>query len=215
MADRPDVVLVQGDTNTVLAGALVAAKLLIPMGMSRPVLDRTTGTCPRRSNRVLTDHVSTFLFAPTEESVRNLAKEGITKGVHMTGNTVVDSVFQGREIAKRKANALEELGLRPKDYFLVTAHRQENVDDKERLSSFIKGLEDVQSRFGTPMLFLVHPRTQARIDMFGLVPRNITLAKPRGYLDFLQLESNARIDPNRFGRGAGRGVHPRRAVRHS
>ena len=140
--ERPDVVLVQGDTNTVLAGALAASKLHIKVGHVEAGLRSYDRTMPEEINRIVADHISDYLFAPTENSRDNLRKEGISdEKIHVTGNTIVDSVYQNLEIAKRKVNVLADLGLKPKEYFLVTAHRQENVDSRERLAEIIKGME--------------------------------------------------------------------------
>jgi UDP-N-acetylglucosamine 2-epimerase (non-hydrolysing) len=128
MAERPDVVLVQGDTNTVMAGALAASKLHIKVGHVEAGLRSYDRSMPEEINRVVADHVSDYCFAPTEISKANLLKEGIAEEkIHVTGNTVVDSVYQNLEIAMRKVNILADLGLEPKGYFLVTSHRQENV----------------------------------------------------------------------------------------
>jgi UDP-N-acetylglucosamine 2-epimerase (non-hydrolysing) len=131
MDERPGVVLVQGDTNTVLAGALAASKLHIKVGHVEAGLRSYDRSMPEEINRVVADHISDYLFAPTENSRENLRKEGIAEEkIHVTGNTIVDSVYQNLEIAKRKVNVLDDLGLQPKQYFLVTAHRQENVDSQ-------------------------------------------------------------------------------------
>ena len=154
-------VLVHGDTNTVLAGALAASKLHIKVGHVEAGLRSYDRTMPEEINRVVADHISDYLFAPTENSRENLRKEGIAEEkIHVTGNTIVDSVYQNLEIARRKVNVLADLGLKPKEYFLVTAHRQENVDSRLRLGEIIKGLELVSREFELPVVFPVHPRTR-------------------------------------------------------
>ena len=194
MEERPDVVLVQGDTNTVMAAALAASKLHIKVGHVEAGLRSYDRTMPEEINRVVADHISDYLFAPTDNSRLNLRKEGIAEEkIHVTGNTIVDSVYQNLEIAKRKVNVLPGLGLEPKEYFLVTAHRQKNVDNKERLGEIIKGLELVSREFSLPVVFPVHPRTRKMIEEFGFEFDGIKAIEPLGFLEFLQLEANARL----------------------
>jgi len=192
--EKPDVVLVQGDTNTVLAGALAATKLHIKVGHVEAGLRSHDRRMPEEINRVLTDHISDYLFAPTEKAKQNLLREGIDENkIFVTGNTIVDAVYQNLEIAKRKVNVLEDLGLKPKEYFLVTAHRQENVDVKERLKGILKGLKLIYEEFSMPVVFPIHPRTQKRIKEFGLSLDGIKVINPLGFLEFLQLEANAKL----------------------
>ena len=194
MAERPDVVLVQGDTNTVMAGALAASKLHIKVGHVEAGLRSYDRCMPEEINRVVADHVSDYCFAPTEISKANLLKEGIAEEkIHVTGNTIVDSVYQNLEIAMRKVNILADLGLEPKGYFLVTSHRQENVDSKKRLGEIIRGLQMVKSEFGLPVVFPVHPRTRKMVESFGFDLDGIRAIEPLGFLEFLQLEANARL----------------------
>ena len=192
--ERPDVVLVQGDTNTVLAGALAATKLHIKVGHIEAGLRSYDRRMPEEINRVLTDHISDYLFAPTEKAKQNLLREGIDESkIFVTGNTIVDAVYQNLEIAERKVNVLKDLGLKSKEYFLVTAHRQENVDIKERLKGILKGLELIHEEFSMPVVFPMHPRTQRRIKEFGLSLDGVEVIYPLGFLEFLQLEANARL----------------------
>ncbi len=190
----PDIVLVQGDTNTVLAGALAAAKLHIPIGHVEAGLRSFDRRMPEEINRIVADHIADYLFAPTDLSRQNLLREGIDdKKIHVTGNTVVDAVFQNRAIAKKKSILLREMGLDPKGYFLVTVHRAENVDVKARLEGIITGLSAVGKTFGIPVLFPVHPRTQKMMKEFGIDSCDITCIQPVGYMEFLELEANARL----------------------
>lgn len=118
---------------------------------------------------MVADHISDYCFAPTEISKTNLLKEGIAEDkIYVTGNTIVDSVQQNLEIAMKKVNVLADLDLRSKEYFLVTAHRQENVDSRERLSEIIRGLELVRKEFELPVVFPVHPRTRKMAAKFGI-----------------------------------------------
>jgi len=194
MDEQPDIVLVQGDTNTVLAGALVAAKLHIRVGHVEAGLRSFDRQMPEEINRVVADHISDYLFAPTETARQNLLHEGIedTK-IFVIGNTIVDAVFQNMDISKRKANILDALGLEPKGYFLVTSHRQENVDSPETLRNIIKGLRTIREEYSLPVIFPIHPRTKKMADQFNIPLDGISVIEPTGFLEFLQLEANARL----------------------
>ncbi len=194
MEHPPDVVLVQGDTNTVMAGGLVGAKLHIPVGHVEAGLRSYDRKMPEEINRVVTDHISDYLFAPTDDSYQNLIREGIDRSkIYVTGNTVVDSLFQNRELAKEKSEILNNFNLISNQYILVTAHRAENVDDKSRLESMILGIIEVSTEYGLPVLFPMHPRTQKMIHEFGINFGGIRIVAPVGYLDFLELEKHARL----------------------
>lgn len=192
--EKPDVVLVQGDTNTAMAGALAAAKLHIKVGHVEAGLRSFDRNMPEEINRIVADQISDYLFAPTETDSSNLTKEGIDASkIFVTGNTIVDSIYQYREIASRKARILEILGLLPKRYFLVTIHRAENVDNKSRLGEILKGLELLRSEFSFPIVFPVHPRTRKMVDFYGFTFDGINAIDPVGFLEFLQLEANSRL----------------------
>ena len=192
--DRPDVVLVQGDTNTVLGGALAAAKLHIEVGHIEAGLRSFDRTMPEEINRVVADHISDHLFAPTSLTRQNLLDEGIDGAkVHVTGNTVVDAVYQNLAIAERKSDIHATLGVDPGDYIVVTAHRAENVDSRERLSSILAALEQVRAEFDTEVVFPVHPRTKKMVEAFGLEAGGIRMVPPLGYLEFLRLEKGAAL----------------------
>ncbi|MCZ7399990.1 MAG: UDP-N-acetylglucosamine 2-epimerase (non-hydrolyzing) [Candidatus Methanoperedens sp.] len=193
MMEKPDAVLVQGDTNTVLAGALAAVKLGIKVGHVEAGLRSYDRRMPEEINRVLADHSSDYLFAPTEKSKNILLHEGIPESrIFVTGNTIVDAVHQNLKIAKEK-NTLNELDIK-QDYFLVTAHRQENVDDPVRFTGIIAGLERLSQEFNIPVIYPIHPRSRKRIQEFGIkINGSIILIDPVDFLDFLQLESNARL----------------------
>jgi UDP-N-acetylglucosamine 2-epimerase (non-hydrolysing) len=193
--DRPDVVLVQGDTNTVLAGALAASKLQIKIGHVEAGLRSFDRTMLEETNRIIADHTSDYLFAPTETSRKYLLNEGISHDkIFVTGNTVVDAAYQNLEISKNGADILEELGLKEKGYFAATAHRAENVDSKERLGGILNGFSQIYKEFGLPIIFPAHPRTVKMIGEFGLkVPEGTRLIEPLGYLEFLQLESETKL----------------------
>ena len=193
--EKPDVVLVEGDTNTVLGGALGATKLHITVGHVEAGLRSYDRTMPEEINRVLADHVSDYLLAPTEKAKGNLLREGIDENkIFVTGNTIVDAVYQNLEIAERKVDVLNDLNLEKGKYFLVTAHRQENVDVKDRLRGILDGLESIYNEFDLPVIYPIHPRTLKRINEFGLrIPEGVELIDPTGFLEFLELEANAKI----------------------
>jgi UDP-N-acetylglucosamine 2-epimerase (non-hydrolysing) len=192
--ESPDVVLVEGDTNTVLAGALAATKLGIKVGHVEAGLRSYDRGMPEEINRVLTDHCSDFLFAPTEKSKETLLSEGVAKEkVFVTGNTIVDAVAQNLEISNSKTRVLKDLDLESKEYVLATTHRQENVDDEKRFAGIIKGLQLVQKWFDVPLIYPVHPRTEKRLKEFGLDSKGIRLVESLDYLAFLQLEGNAKL----------------------
>lgn len=194
LKEQPDVVLVEGDTNTVLAGALAAAKLHIKVGHVEAGLRSYDRQMPEEINRVLTDHCSDFLFAPTGTSKKLLLGEGIpTEKIFVTGNTIVDAVYQNLELANARRSMLNDLHLGPKDYFLVTAHRQENVDIKERFERILIGLELISVEFGLPVVYPIHPRARKMMNDFGLQADGIKLVEPVDYLSFLQLESKAKL----------------------
>jgi len=191
--ERPGAVLVQGDTNTVLAGALAAAKLGIKVGHVEAGLRSYDRTMPEEANRVLTDHISDWLYVPTEVARQNLRQEGITRGVVRTGNTVVDAVKQNLALAQHKSNVLHRLGLEDDHYILATAHRQENVDDPKRLRDMVLGMRKVSDELKMTLIFPAHPRTRNRLSEFDVDAEGILLTDPFGFLDFLVLEANARL----------------------
>jgi len=192
--ETPDVVLVEGDTNTVLAGALSAVKLCIKVGHVEAGLRSYDRQMPEEINRVLADHCSDLLFTPTEKTALILLGEGISKDkVFVTGNTIVDAVYQNLEIAKRRANVLDWLGIDDDGYFLVTVHRQENVDNEKRFRGILKGLEMVQEEFGLPVVYPIHPRAKKQFEVFKFKVDHVKIVEPLDYLRFLQLESNAKL----------------------
>jgi UDP-N-acetylglucosamine 2-epimerase (non-hydrolysing) len=186
--EKPDVVLVQGDTNTVLAGALAAAKLHIPVAHVEAGLRSFDRRTPEKINRVVADHVPDLLFAPTETAWRYLEDEGIPdEKIHVT----VDAVFQNLEIAKKRQRISPGLeDLERGQYMLVTTHRAENVDVKKNLASILEGLDGVHRETGLPIIFPIHPRTEKMMMHFNLTAPSITLTKPLGYLEFLQLRTH-------------------------
>jgi UDP-N-acetylglucosamine 2-epimerase (non-hydrolysing) len=193
LEERPGIVLVEGDTNSVLAGALTAAKLDIRVGHVEAGLRSYDRRMPEEINRVLTDHLSDLLFAPTPGAREILLGEGIEdRKIFVTGNTIVDAIFQNLALVEVRGDVLASLKLRQKGYFLVTLHRQENVDDDARFTSILRGLEGLSSELGLPVLYPVHPRAKKRMAELNLEP-HLTLIEPVDYFSFLQLESGARL----------------------
>ena len=194
LKEKPAVVLVEGDTNSVLAGALAAAKLGIKVGHVEAGLRSYDRTMPEELNRLLADHLSDYLFAPTPKAKQILLGEGIDeKKVFVTGNTIVDTIFQNLELAKSGRDMLKDLNIETGKYFLVTLHRQENVDNPSRFTSILKGLSQVAIQFKLPVIYPVHPRSRKKMNEFGLKPENLTLIEPLGFMGFLRLQSSARL----------------------
>jgi UDP-N-acetylglucosamine 2-epimerase (non-hydrolysing) len=189
--EEPAIALVEGDTNSVLAGALAGAKLKLKVGHVESGLRSYDPEMPEEINRKLVDHCSDYLFAPTKQAQANLLKEGISAGkIWVTGNTIVDAINQNLGIAMKKGT-LKSLGLEEKKYFLVTLHRTKSVDSKERFGAILKGLEMLSSRFPFPIIYPIHPRAKQRMEEFELKAKGVRLILPVGYLDFLQLEKSA------------------------
>lgn len=192
--EKPDVILVQGDTNSVLAGALAAAKLHIPIGHIEAGLRSHDRTMPEEINRIITDHLSTYLFVPTPLA-RDLAlHEGITKtSLVLTGNTIVDAIT----LFKKKAlesTFLKKWGLEKQGYILVTAHRAENVDHADKLQNIFTGLQLLARETKLPIIYPLHPRTKKFLAAYNLqVPKEVRLIDPVGFFDFLQAELFARL----------------------
>ena len=194
LTESPNVILVQGDTNSVLAGALAATKLHIKIGHIEAGLRSYDRQMPEEINRILTDHCADYLFAPTEKAKAALLGEGIAEErVFVTGNTIVDAIYQNLEIAMVHGNGYHELELKPKDYFLLTLHREENVDNPSRLTAIIQILDEIASSFHSTIVFPIHPRTQKRMLEYNLKPKNLVIINPLDFLGFLQLENNARL----------------------
>ena len=193
MKEKPDLVLVYGDTNSTLAGALAAVKLHIKVAHVEAGLRSFDKRMPEEVNRVLTDHVSDYLFAPTETAVRNLRNEGITEGVYLTGDVMYDALLHNIEVARKNSDIIERLNLKPKGYLLATVHRAENTDSRENLESIV----DAFIESNELIVFPVHPRTKKYLNGYGLIEKlekagNVLLIPPVGYLDMLVLEENAK-----------------------
>lgn len=190
-----DVALVQGDTNTVMATALICSRMGVKVGHVEAGLRSYDREMPEEINRIIADHVSDFMFPPTENSKEIIAKEGISEtNISVTGNTIVDAVYQNIEIAKQKSKILEELGLENKKFIVITSHRPANVDSKENLLKLFKVLEDVGKEYDYEMVYPMHPRTKKNIETLGLIiPGKVKVIEPVGYLDFLMLLSKSSV----------------------
>lgn len=196
---KPDVVIVQGDTNTVLAGALAASKLQIDVAHIEAGLRSYDRTMPEEINRVLADHLSDFLFPPTETSKGNLLKEGISEDIiHVVGNTIVETTLQNIKIGLKTSTILDTLNLEKNGYFLMTMHRVENVDSYDQLTKFVYSLKSISQTYDCEIVFPMHPRTMKQFIAFGLKDEvykinNLKIIDSVGYLDFLVLEQNAKL----------------------
>ncbi|WP_082224576.1 non-hydrolyzing UDP-N-acetylglucosamine 2-epimerase [Halolamina rubra] len=195
LEEESDVLVVQGDTNSVLAGAIAASKLDTELAHVEAGLRSFDREMPEETNRVLTDHVGDYLFAPTEQSADHLLSEGIPEErIHVVGNTVVDAVQQNSDLAREKSDVLEELGVERGKYFLLTAHRANNVDDPSRFSSLLSGVSEAAESFEREVIYPIHPRARNTLDGAGIdAPDNIRLIEPQDYLDFLTLQSGTEL----------------------
>ncbi len=190
--EGPSGVLVEGDTNTVLAAGLAGLKLGVRVGHVEAGLRSFDLRMPEELNRRLTDHLSTWLYAPTETSRRNLEREGVWGRVYVTGNTVIDAVEQHLPIAERHSKIMRKVGL--EEFILATIHRAENVDDKRVLSEFVKVFTNAPLKVVLPL----HPRTRKRLHQFKLwgklsKSKNLDILPPAGYLDFLVLMRHCKL----------------------
>ncbi len=182
--EKPDLVMVYGDTNSTLAGALAAAKLHIPVAHVEAGLRSFNRAMPEEINRVITDHLSTLLFAPSESSSRQLREEGISSGVHVTGDVMYDAVLHYAPVAKKASRYPGLLNLDAHGFYLCTIHRAENADDASRLRQIVSAL----NALSLPVVLPLHPRTKKRLEEFEIVAGpNIRLIEPLGYIDMLQL----------------------------
>jgi len=184
----PYLVIVFGDTNSTLAGSLVCSKLHIPIIHVEAGLRSFNKEMPEEINRILSDHASDFLFAPTRTAMKNLKREGIVEKAVLTGDIMVDSLIDNIESADQMSNILETKGVGAEKYYLMTLHRPYNVDDPNKLNKIFKKL----SKIGCQVIFPVHPRTRKIINENQLaIPENFLLSDPVGYLDFIKLESSS------------------------
>ncbi|WP_269468950.1 non-hydrolyzing UDP-N-acetylglucosamine 2-epimerase [Thauera sp. 2A1] len=193
LAEKPDWVLIYGDTNSTLAGALAAAKLHIPVAHVEAGLRSFNMRMPEEVNRILADRVSNRLFCPTETAVENLAREGVTAGVSLVGDVMYDVSLYYRDVARSRSDALARLGLEEGKYVLATCHRAENTDDPSRLREIGLALADLA--LNQPVVLPVHPRTAKILAEQGLTAsmKDVTLVEPLPFLDMIRLEQSARV----------------------
>jgi UDP-N-acetylglucosamine 2-epimerase len=196
--EKPDAVIVYGDTNSTVAGALAAVKLHFPVAHVEAGLRSFNRRMPEEINRVATDHLSDLLLCPTPVSVKHLEREGITRGVEMVGDVMLDAVESFRRLAARRSDLLSQWGVRPGQYILATIHRAENTDHAQRLGEIVETLMDL----GHPVVFPMHPRVRDRLKhsaeyraMRRLLEKapGMVITDPVSYLEMLVLEQNARV----------------------
>lgn len=191
LSEKPDFVMVYGDTNSTLAGALVASKLHIPVIHIEAGLRSFNKRMPEEINRILTDHVSEYLFCPTDTAVENLRNENIVKNVYNTGDVMYDAVLYNSQLAKERSTILKENGLSEKEYHLITIHRAENTDSRDNMENILKAFSEIEDE----MIWPLHPRTKNKLEIYGFdinsIP-NLKVIEPVGYIDMLSLEVNAK-----------------------
>ena len=190
MKEKPVCVIIYGDTNSTLAGALAAAKLNIPIAHVEAGMRSFDMTMPEEINRIVADRLSSILFCSTKTAVSNLKNEGIRKGVYNVGDVMIDALIDNVKVAKRKSKILKTLRLRKKSYYLLTIHRSFNTDNKKNL----KNILDAVSVLDLPVIFPVHPRTRKVLNSnkFKYDKSALMIIKPVGYLDMIILEKNAK-----------------------
>ncbi len=190
LKEKPDLVIVRGDTNSTLAGALAASKLHIPLAHVEAGERSFDRRMPEEINRVVTDSISDLFFCASQPAVQHLAAEGRSDGVRLVGDVMVDSIYQNLPVARRNSNALAKLGLQPGGYALVTVHRAANTDDLSRLSNIVLALNSITET----IVFPVHPRTQAALKRIDIrLKDHVKQVEPVGYFDMMVLEENARL----------------------
>ncbi len=193
--EKPNIVLVQGDTNTVLAGALAASKLNIKVGHIEAGLRSYDRTMPEETNRILTDHMSEYLFSVSKTQSDILKHEGIAQNkVHQVGNTISDSLFQHIPLAEESSDVLSKLKIKPNNYILVTAHRASNVDIHSHLEELVNTINSISSKYNKTIVWPIHPRTKKKVEEHHVeLNDSIILTPPLGYLDFIKLQKNASV----------------------
>ena len=190
LKEKPGLVLVYGDTNSTLAGALAASKLHIKVAHVEAGLRSFDRSMPEEINRVMTDHISNLMFCPTETAVKNLKNEGITDGVYNVGDVMLDALENNRKVAEEKSTILDDLGLPTKGFMVATVHRPSNTDSKENLSAIVKAFCTTSET----IVFPVHPRTEKYLKEYGLwdeLCQHVKIIPPVGYLDMLNLMANS------------------------
>jgi UDP-N-acetylglucosamine 2-epimerase len=191
LMEKPDIVIAYGDTNSTLAGALVAAKLNIPVAHIEAGLRSFNRAMPEEINRIVADRVSQFLFCPTETSMKNLSREGMGRSARFVGDVMLDTLLLHRHLIDRHQSVLDRLNIQSKRFYLATVHRASNTDDAENLKTIIEAFEALD----LPVIFPVHPRTRNFMELHKLHSterHNIGFIEPVGYLDMLALQTHAK-----------------------
>ena len=192
LKEKPAAVVTLGDPNSAFAGTLSAAKLHIPTYHLEAGRRSFNRDMPEELNRLMIDQISDVLFTPNEYTRQNLRNAGIeNERIIVSGDTIVDAVFENAEIAVEKSDILERYHLTPGKYFLATVHRPDNVENQERLSGIISAFQKIVAKYQYPLIFSVHPKTRKMIETFGIEVDGLILTEPLGYLDFLRLEMDA------------------------
>ena len=194
LSEKPDWVLVYGDTNSTLAGALAASKLHSPVAHIEAGLRSFNMRMPEEINRILTDRVSSLLFCPTETAVRNLRNEGVEKGVHQVGDVMYDVALYYGERARSETKILDSLNLKEKSFALATCHRAENTDDVRNLEQILSALSEINSAH-LPVVLSLHPRTRKKVEDFdfGKLLTGLIVTEPLSFLDMIALEEAAKV----------------------
>jgi UDP-GlcNAc3NAcA epimerase len=189
--EKPDWVLIYGDTNSTLAGALAAVKLHIPVAHVEAGLRSFNRRMPEEINRIVADRVSTLLFCPTETAVSHLRNEGITAGVEQCGDVMFDVSLFYRDLARQRSRIVSTMGLTERRFVLATCHRAENTDDRERLHGILTALDQIALQL--PVVLPIHPRTRNKIGEFGFTAllNGLHVTEPQSFLDMMALEQSA------------------------
>jgi len=193
--EHPDNMIILADTTSAFAGALASAKANLIISHLEAGLRSHDTRMLEETNRIGTGHLSDYHFTPTEKSKQNLVEEGVEESrIYVVGNTIVDSVYQNIKLADESLDMFSKLNVEKQKYFLLTAHRAENTDDKERLNNILKSLELIYNKYKLPIIYPMHPRTKKMINEFNLkVPFGIKVLEPISFLEFLQLEANTKV----------------------
>jgi UDP-N-acetylglucosamine 2-epimerase (non-hydrolysing) len=193
LKEKPDTVIVYGDTNSTAAGAIAASKLKIPVAHVEAGLREFDKTIPEEINKLITDHLSTYLFAPTRTAIENLRKEGITKGVFLVGDIAIALLKQVARVVGDKKAILKKFGVLPQKYYLLTVHREKNTDNYRNLKNIMQAV----AKLDYPVIFPMHPRTKKYIKQFSLdwvfSHSNLIITEPLGYYDIIALIKNAKL----------------------
>jgi len=198
LKEKPKVIVVGGDANTNLAGALAGRKIQISVCHMEAGLRSNDWRMPEEHNRIMIDHISDYLFPPTKKAKKNLEDDGVKGKIYVTGNSIVDAVKQNLDIAKEKSEIIKELNIKTKKYFLLTIHREETVDYKENFVNVLRGIKLISNKYKQKIIFPAHPRTLDRIKSLNLNKEieeinNLEIITPPGYLDFLILMKNSKL----------------------